>query len=123
MELKSFIKEVMFQLADGIKEVREKQNEHELIVNPSIVVGAMTCGRYVPNNLESYKTHERPVQFLHLNIELQTTENNELEVGGSTGLRLLGAKGGYKETATEMIGNRMSISIPICLPTTNIQEE
>lgn len=122
MELKDFVKDVVFQLSDGIREIRAEQNQHEVIINPNLVVGSMSCGRYVPNNKESYNNIGRPVQYIKLDLQLEATEHATVAVGGNVGVSILQAKGDYTENGSHTSGNRMSIAIPICLPTTNVVE-
>lgn len=121
MELKEFIKDVIFQLADGLKEVREEQKQHDVVVNPDVVIGTMSCGRYIPNNIKSYKNMGQPVQYLQLDIQLEATKCSKVEVGGGIGVSFLKTKGDFVEDSSQKSGNRMSIAIPLCLPTSKIE--
>ena len=120
MEIKTFVKNVFLQIADGMQDVINEQKQHNIVVNPRMTIGSGDEVRFIPNNLESYKNYQRPVQLLRLEMNVNATSENALEVGGQGGFKWFGFGGKGKESASEGYSNKVSITIPISLPTTPI---
>lgn len=123
MEIKEFIKDVILQLADGLQDVIQEQDSHNIIVNPNVVVGTMACGRYIPNNLNSYKNLGRPVQFLQLDMALQVAEGSTLGAGGSARIAIFSGKVSGETSDRNSSESKISIAIPLCLPITDVTQK
>lgn len=122
MDIRNYIKEVVFQIADGVTDIINEQEKHNVIINPEITIGETIDFRYIPTNSQSYKTHGRPVQLLRLDMGIQTTETNQLEVKGNIGISLFSASGSGAEGATQSNTNKVSIALPVCLPTSSMNK-
>lgn len=120
MELQAFVKKVILQIADGMQDVINEQDQHNIVVNPRMTIGSGNEVRFIPNNLESYKNYQRPVQILRLEMNVNTTSENSLEIGGKAGFKWFGFRGRGKESASEGYNSKVSITIPISLPTTPV---
>lgn len=120
MEIKEFIKDVILQLADGLQDVIKEQETHNIIVNPNVVIGSMACGRYIPNNLDSYKNLGRPVQFLQLDMALQVTDGSTLRGGSNIQIAIFSGRVSGEKSDSNSSENKISIAIPLCLPITDI---
>jgi hypothetical protein len=120
MELQTFVKKVILQIADGMQDVINEQHQHDIVVNPRITIGSGDETRFIPTNLESYKNYQRPVQLLRLEMNVNATSENALEVGGEAGFKWFGFGGKGKESASEGYNSKVSITIPISLPTTPV---
>lgn len=123
MELQAFVKKVILQIADGMHDVIKEQDHHDIVVNPRMTIGSGDEVRFIPNNLESYKNYQRPVQLLRLEMNVNTTSENSLEVGGQAGFKWFGLGGKGKESASEGYSSKVSITIPISFPTTPITQD
>lgn len=123
MELQAFVKKVILQIADGMQNVINEQDQHDIVVNPRMTIGSGDDVRFIPNNLESYKNYQRPVQILRLEMNVNTTSENSLEVGGQAGFKWFGLGGKGKESASEGYSSKVSITIPISFPTTPITQD
>ena len=122
MELQAFVKKVILQIADGMQDVINEQDQHDIVVNPRMTIGSGDEVRFIPNNLESYKNYQRPVQLLRLEMNVNTTSENSLEVGGKAGFKWFGFGGNGKESASEGYSSKVSIAIPISFPVTPITQ-
>lgn len=122
MELQAFVKKVILQIADGMQDVINEQDQHDIVVNPRMTIGSGDDVRFIPNNLESYKNYQRPVQILRLEMNVNTTSENSLEVGGKAGFKWFGFGGHGKESASEGYSSKVSIAIPISFPVTPITQ-
>lgn len=123
MNIQDYIKEIVFQIADGVNEVIKEQKKHNVIINPEMTIGSSVDVRFIPKNTASYKNYGRPTQLLRLEMGIETTEENRLEVKGGIGFSVFKVGGGGTEGAMQSNTNRVSIAIPICLPTSSINEE
>lgn len=123
MNIQDYIKEVVFQIADGVNNVIREQEQHNVIINPEMTIGNSEDVRFIPKNTESYKNYGRPVQLLRLDMGIQATKEDQLEIGGGVRFSLLNIGGGAANRATQSNTNRVSIAIPICLPTSPIDKE
>lgn len=122
MDIQSYIKEVVFQIADGINDIITEQKQHNVIINPAMTIGNSTEIRFIPVNRKSYKNYNRPVQLLRLDIRIQTTEGNQLEVEGGINLSFIKGGGNGTESAVCCNTNRVGIAIPISFPNSPINE-
>lgn len=121
MELEEYIKNVVFQIADGVSKVIDEQHTHNVIINPEMTIGNLSDVRFIPTNKHCYKQYERPVQLLQLEMGIETTEENKLEVKAGLQLPILNAGGNNSDNIMHSNVNRVKIAIPICLPITKIE--
>ena len=122
MDIQSYIKEVVFQIADGINDIITEQKQHNVIINPAMTIGNSTEIRFIPVNRKSYKNYNRPVQLLRLDIGIQTTASNQLEVEGGINLSFIKGGGNGTESVVCSNTNRVGIAIPISFPNSPINE-
>ncbi|MCI7338116.1 MAG: hypothetical protein ACI3ZV_06785 [Paludibacteraceae bacterium] len=118
MEIKEYIKNAIFEIADGLSEVIKDQTKHKIVVNPCCVLGTHE-NLYVCAKPEQHPAIGRPVQILSFDMSVQTTEDNTTEIKGGSKIYILSASGGLEEHTSNMSENRLKFSIPICLPTSN----
>lgn len=85
MNIQDYIKEIVSQIADGVNEVIKEQKKHNVIINPEMTIGSSVDVRFIPQNTASYKNYGRPTQLLRLEMGIETTEENRLEVKGGIG--------------------------------------
>lgn len=120
MDIKDFIVDALTQIAEGIKDLQRKENELGIIVNPYLQIGT-SDKRYVPTDPEHYKI-DRYIQ--DIGFEIGVVVNNEQTGGGRGGLNVAAFKidaGTEIKNAEENV-NKLTFSIPVCLPTTKIKK-
>ena len=101
MELKDFITASLENIADGIIESNIKLLNKGFIVSPSA------------SRVNDRTTHQIPlVQDIRFNVYVE--ENNETNVSGKGGLRVLSA--GMNAKTEGKYGNSLSFSIPVIYP-------
>lgn len=101
MELKDFITASLENIADGIIESNIKLLNKGFIVSPSA------------SRVNDRTTHQIPlVQDIRFNVYVE--ENNETNVSGKGGLRVLSAEMNAKTEGK--YGNSLSFSIPVIYP-------
>lgn len=117
MEIKEYIKNAIFQIADGLSEAIQEQESHKVIINPQYVLGTHVENLYMCSKPEQHPHMGRPVQILAFDMSVQTTEDSTTEINGETKICILSASGVAEERISNMAENRLKISIPICFPT------
>ena len=122
MDIKDFIVEAVTQIAQGVSELKEKNDELGIIVNPNIQVGEGTKW-YVPQKKSSFHM-DRQVQ--DVGFEISVTVVNEQNGGGKAGLSIAGflevGAGAGNRNAEENV-NKLKFTIPVCLPTTILNDD
>lgn len=121
MDIKDFIVDALSQISEGIKELQLKENELGIIVNPNLQIGASGM-RYVPTDPEHFNI-DRYIQ--NVKFEIGVVVNNEQTGGGKGGINVATFKIGAGidiKNAEESI-NKLTFSIPVCLPTTKIEKK
>lgn len=123
MELKEFIPKVIFDIADGVQNAIENQDDHNTIINPQRICGSVGH-LHIPSVQRQYKSVERMVQELELDIVFQVEQKKKCKTGiEGVVLNVIsaGIGGGYSRSNTEQ--QHLHISIPICLPMTEFELE
>ena len=121
MDIKDFIIEAITQISLGVKEMQNKEIELGIIVNPNLQIGTNEK-RYVPNKDINHYGIKGYIQ--NINFEIGVIVTNEQNGGGGLGINVaaikIGANGDVKNSEKNI--NKLSFSIPVCLPTTKIEE-
>lgn len=123
MELEEYIKNVVFQIADGVSKVIKEQEKHNVIINPKMTIGHSAEVRFTPGKEEHYSKHERPVQMLHLEIGIEATEENKLKVNSGLDLQIVKFGGSDSNNIIQSSTNKVNIAIPVCLPISEIKND
>lgn len=122
MDIKEFIVDAITQITMGVKEMQSKENELGIIINPSLQIGSSDkC--YVPKKGSGHYPSERYIQDINFEIGVVVT-NDQTGVGGlgvSIPVFKIGANVDVKNSEENI--NKLSFSIPVCLPTTNVESE
>ena len=119
MDIKKFIKETVFQIAQGCSDVIAEQEEYDVLLNPEMTIGSNSEIRFIPKNIDSYKNYKRPVQLLHLEMGVVVTEEDHLQIGGKIPVISVNGTNNERNEYTNIV----KISIPICLPITNMSSD
>ena len=122
MNVQEYIKEVIFQIADGVKDVIAEQEMHDVIINPTMTIGPSEKVRFIPNE-GRYDTFGRPAQLLNFEIGIQTTESNQIEINGGINLSVIKGNGNGTEYFNQSSINRICLAIPVCLPNSKIEQK
>lgn len=121
MELRQFIKEVIYSLADGISDAIEHQEEHDVVVNPQVTAGNSPDHLHMPKTAKGYERMERQVQHLDLDVSFAVSEGTEQQGGGHISLfNVMSIGVGGSDIETSVHQQRLHISVPICLPASKI---
>lgn len=121
MDIKDFIVDAITQIAEGIKDLQKDESELGIIVNPNLQIGS-SDKRYVPTDPDHFKI-DRYIQ--NVKFEIGVVVNNEQIGGGKGGLNVAAFKlgAGLEVKNIEENVNRLTFSIPVCLPTTKIEKK
>lgn len=114
MDISEFIKETIRQVCDGIAQASRECSLSDVIVNPTISVGE--DGNYYIPRKPSSVAMQRRVQKIDFDIAVEVIESEELEGNGGISLHIITAKGNLSTKTTNSTVNRVSFSVPICLP-------
>lgn len=122
MDIKDFIVEAITQISMGVKEMQSKESELGIIINPSLQIGS-SAKYYVPKAGRGHYPSERYIQ--DINFEIGVVVTNDQTGGGGIGVSIpvfkIGANVDVKNSEENI--NKLSFSIPVCLPTTNVEPE
>ena len=110
MDISEFIKETIRQVCDGITWASRDCSQSGVIVNPAISVGEN--GDFFIPKKPSFIAIQRRVQKIDFDIAVEVTESEETGGEGCVSLHVFTAKGKMINSTI----NRVSFSIPICLP-------
>ena len=121
MDLQSFIKEALVQIAKGIEDAGEALQDSDAIVNPSNVVGTggdrgtKVYGWLTDNRPESVR---RAVQNIEFDVAVTAASGTETKggIGIMVGMVVVGSQG--KSDASQTSQSRIQFSVPMALPTT-----
>lgn len=121
MNIKEFIVEAITQISQGISELKEKNDELGIIVNPNLQIGEKD--KFVPTNKSSYHI-QRYIQ--NVGFEISVVVTDEKNGSGGIGVCLagivgIGAKTEDKNTNENV--SKLTFSIPVCLPMTIVYDE
>lgn len=121
MDISEFIKETIRQVCDGITWASRDCSQSGVIVNPAISVGE-NGDFFIPKKTSSIAMQRR-VQKIDFNIAVEVTESEETGGEGGVSLHVFTAKGNLTNKTINSTINRVSFSIPICLPTQSCFDE
>lgn len=105
MELKEFIKCVISQVTDAVKESQEEVQNGAVIVPNEEIEGEIRT-----------KSSRKYVSMLKFNIELTTTSSDKAEKGIHVLSSIIGGKYDCNENTESGKSTRIEFSIPIILP-------
>jgi enolase len=113
MDLRTFIKETLIQICDGVSEAADEVSLRGAIINPK---GTQS----VENTTYINSQFRRTVQNVEFDVALTTVEGKGTEGGigvmiGSIGL---GSKGKSDSSATS--SSRVKFTVPVSLPASNV---
>ncbi|MGN6729089.1 MAG: hypothetical protein ACTHJG_04565 [Rhodanobacteraceae bacterium] len=119
MDLKTFIRESLVQIAQGIDGARADLNASTAIVNPANVVGANGTSDsriygYLTDRPESAST---VVQKIDFDVAVMATSGTETKGGAGIMVGAIGIGGQGKRDASNSSQSRIQFSIPMVLPT------
>ena len=121
MDISEFIKETIRQVCDGITWATRDCSQTGVIVNPAISVGE-NGDFFIPKKPSSIAMQRR-VQKIDFDIAVEVTESEEVEGGGGISVHVFSAKGNLSSKTTNSTINRVSFSVPICLPAQDCLDE
>ncbi len=121
MDISEFIKETIRQVCDGITWASRDCSQSGVIVNPAISVGE-NGDFFIPTKPSSVAMQRR-VQKIDFDIAVEVTESEEVEGGGGISVHVFSAKGNLSSKTTNSTINRVSFSVPICLPAQDCLDE
>ena len=121
MDISEFIKETIRQVCDGITMASRECSQSGVIVNPAISVGE-NGDFFIPAKPSSVAMQRR-VQKIDFDIAVEVTESEEVEGGGGISVHVFSAKGNLSSKTTNSTINRVSFSVPICLPAQDCLDE
>lgn len=116
MELKEYISQTIYEIAQGVIEASQKCAELGAIVNPAETVGE-NGSYYVPKDkIKGHTAVERRVQQIHMDVLISVTESSMLDSTLKASIKVLGADVNGKTEGNTVNSNRVSFDIPVCLP-------
>lgn len=121
MDISEFIKEAIRQVCIGIELSARECGQLGAIVNPTISVGE-NGDFFIPTKPSSVAMQRR-VQKIDFDIAVEVTESEEVEGGGGISVHVFSAKGNLSSKTTNSTINRVSFSVPICLPAQDCLDE
>ena len=121
MDISEFIKETIRQVCIGIELSARECSQIGAVVNPTISVGEDGC-YYIPLKPSSVAMQRR-VQKIDFDIAVEVTESEETGGGGGVSLHVFTAKGNLTNKTINSTINRVSFSVPICLPSQDCFDE
>lgn len=113
MDLKEYVSETIFQIANGVADAAERCKEIGAEVNP-----AVTCGEGDNMFIHSQGNvnMKRRVQIIKMEVYLSVTETSEVDGQVKAGISVLGTKLNGKTEGEIQNINKVSFQIPVCLP-------
>lgn len=105
MELKEFVKGVLTQITDAVKESQEEIKNGAVIVPNEEIEGEIRT-----------KSSRRFVTKINFNVELETTSQDQKESGLFVLTSIIGGKHNSKDSIKEGKSTRIEFSIPVVLP-------
>ena len=121
MDISEFIKETIRQVSIGIELSARECSQIGAVVNPTISVGEDGC-YYIPLKPSSVAMQRR-VQKIDFDIAVEVTESEETGGEGGVSLHVFTAKGNLTNKTINSTINRVSFSVPICLPSQDCFDE
>ena len=121
MDISEFIKETIKEVSDGVFQASIHCSQSGVIVNPTITVGEN--GEYYIPVKPSSVAMQRRVQKIDFDIAVEVIESEETGGEGGVSLHVFTVKGNLTNKMINSTINRVSFSIPICLPTQSCFDE
>lgn len=121
MDISEFIKETIREVSNGVYQASIDCSQLGIIVNPTITVGEN--GEYFIPRKPSSAAMQRRVQKIDFDIAVEVAESEEASGEGGLSVRVFTAKGNLSTKTTNSTVNRVSFSVPICLPTQDCFDE
>lgn len=120
MQLDEFVHQTLTQICQGIAAAQKDCAPLGAYINPS-VVEKTTTGNFVPSTPSRYSS-SRYVQVV--NIEASLTDSTSDSHGGSAGLSVSFAKGGYAGGHSDEVSsvNRVSFAVPVVFPSVDVPD-
>ncbi|TWT93260.1 hypothetical protein [Stieleria varia] len=114
MELRTFIKETLVQICDGVNDAAQDVNIRGAIINPD---GTQSDG----NTTYVNPGFRRTVQNVEFDVALTTTEGKGTEggIGVMVGTIGLGSKG--KSDTSSSSTSRVKFTVPVSLPASELE--
>ena len=115
MELKTFIKETLTQIVEGVKEAQDETKETEGLINPRSDNPIGEEGKF-GNSHRNYPSGKRPIEGVEFDVKLIVTESADKKEG--IGVSVVGIKlGSEGEKSTEASSSSsVKFVVPIVLP-------
>jgi hypothetical protein len=120
VDLQSFIRETLVQIARGIEEASDELKGSGALINPENVAnanqqGSVVYGQIVP---KSQSTMRRHVQSVTFDVAIAASEGTGTKggIGVVVGAIALGSQG--QSSATASSTSRVQFSVPVALPET-----
>lgn len=117
MDLKDFVKSVVVDIVNGIKEANNALKDSDAIVNPSNVLPFNDSGNLYGHILsEKIKSRERPVHKIDFDVAVTASEGKETKGGIAIAIASIGIGTSGKSDTTQSTTSRIKFSIPIAFP-------
>ena len=121
MDISEFVKETIRQVCIGIELSSRECRQLGAIVNPTISVGEDgNC--YIPLKSSSVAMQRR-VQKIDFDIAVEVSESTEKSGQAGLSVPVFSGKGNYSKDLKNSTINRVSFSVPICLPSQGCIDE
>ncbi|WP_404304955.1 hypothetical protein [Neorhodopirellula lusitana] len=116
MELRTFIKETLVQICDGVNDAATEVNVRGAIINPD---GTQSDG----NSTYVNPSFQRTVQDVEFDVALTATEGTGTEggIGVMAGVIGLGSKG--KSDTSSSSTSRVKFTVPVSLPASALESK
>ena len=120
MDLQSFIRETLVQIARGIEEASEELKDSGALINPENVANANQQGTLVYGQIVSKSNNimRRNVQSVTFDVAIAASEGTGTKggIGVVVGAIALGSQG--QSNASNSSTSRVQFSVPVALPET-----
>ena len=120
VDLQSFIRETLVQIARGIEEASEELKDSGALINPENVANANQQGTLVYGQIVSKSNNimRRNVQSVTFDVAIAASEGTGTKggIGVVVGASALGSQG--QSNASNSSTSRVQFSVPVALPET-----
>lgn len=115
MDVKSFVTETIVQICEGVTDAVSRLEGSDAIVSPSGIVAS-------ENSMYVHEDYRRIVQNVEFDVAVTVTEaqGSEGGLGLMVGMIGLGSKG--KSDSENSSTSRIRFSVPVSLPTSNVNK-
>lgn len=115
MELKEFIKAVIVDATDAVRELQSELG-NGAIVNPTLPNTIATKTLTVEGEI-------RPIEHIAFDIAVTATEMSGISGNAKAGISVFGVKAGTESSATTEKVSRLTFSIPIVFPASHVKTQ